>query len=302
VKEFETSPMIFLDPLIGESWEAHFLTSSFDWLTGEARYAHTWRGPAGGGVYYSGNAFYTTASIVTDPIVLTGEYLQEDSFLVEGYGQSYVTLPLVIREPGYTLLSRHLAIINPHEGKAYGGEISSSKIFGTELSASLARIDHPDKAQDYLESYLTGYREWSGFTFKGIYALQKTGEQEPSHNIVIEPLIYFNEKTTILFDLEFQSAEEYSERVSHFYGLSEFSLSPYGSIGVEGGRLMEWDSGKADFAPEYFVRVYIDGTFAENYKITLAYGKRPGGFTCSGGTCRYEPAFEGFELKLLSSF
>jgi hypothetical protein len=40
----------------------------------------------------------------------------------------------------------------------------------------------------------------------------------------------------------------------------------------------------------------------ENHDATLFVGSRQGGFICIGGRCRWEPEFEGVELKLFSHF
>ncbi|MGC9316358.1 MAG: DUF6029 family protein, partial [bacterium] len=161
---------------------------------------------------------------------------------------------------------------------------------------------HPVDANDYTEAYFQAYREWDKIALRGIYEIQLPGEEDPTHNIVLEPLYYFTDRASLLLDFEFQSGVEFDEKATNLYGLAEFTLSPYGAIGIEGGSIQEWSLEHEKLEPENFVRFYIDGDIAKNHKLTLAYGKRPGGFTCSGGTCRMEPQFEGFELKLSSSF
>ncbi len=293
-----------LPGLIGETYEVH-ATPVAGPANADFRYAKTWRGPEGGGVEYQGDAIYGSASTFFGPVTLFGEFISVDSFIVKGYGDEnsqYITLPLIVRQPSYTLISRHLAIINPREATAYSAELGLFHILNGEITASFAMIDPPGTASDYTEGYLELYRDWDRLSMKGIYEMQSTGEEDPTHNVVLEPLYYFTDRASLLLDLEFQTGTEFDETATNLYGLAEFTLSPYGAIGVEGGTIQEWDSETAGLETENFVRFYIDGEVAKNHKLTLAYGKRPGGFTCSGGTCRIEPQFEGFELKLSSSF
>ncbi len=292
-----------LPDLIGETWEAR-IVPMFGPLSAEVHYAQTWQKDLQYGDSYNGEVIYGSGSTFFGPITLFGEFLMADSFLVEGYGDTLVltTLPLIIRQPSYTLMSRHLAELDPRDVTAFGGEALISPVFGSDITTSFAMLDNPDDYNDYFELYCSVFREWEKLTFTGIYEFQQTSDDPPTHNVVLEPLIYLNDRTSLLMDFELQFGEELGESAAHLYGLAEFARSPYGAIGLEGGRLMQWNDETAGLEPEYFARIYIDGEIAQNHKLTLAFGKRPGGFTCSGGTCRFEPAFNGFELKLSSSF
>ncbi len=290
-----------LPDMIGETYEIH-ANPEYGPVAANFRYAQTWRGPTGGGVDHTGSIIHGSLSGFFGPVTFFGEFVTSDSFIVKGYGEDYVTLPLIVHQPSYTLMSRHLAILNPREVTAFSGELGIFPIFDTEITASFAMVDHPVDANDYTEAYFQAYREWDKIALRGIYQMQLSGEEDPTHNIVVEPLYYFNDRASLLLDFEFQSGVEFDEKATNLYGLAEFTLSPYGAIGVEGGSIQEWSLENNKLEPENFVRFYIDGDIAKNHKLTLAYGKRPGGFTCSGGTCRMEPQFEGFELKLSSSF
>jgi hypothetical protein len=298
---YDVEAWSMLPALIGETYEVH-ATPTVGPFDADIRYAQTWRGHSGGGVEYRGNVLSGSASAFVGPLTFYGEFLAVDSFIVKGYAEDYVTLPLVVRQPSYTLVSRHLALINPREATAFSGEIGISPVLDSDITASFAMIDHPEVSADYKEAYIDFHRNWGELSLKAAYQLQMAGEEDPTHNFIIEPLYYFTERKSLLLDLEFQSGVEFGEKATNLYGLAEFTLSPIGAIGVEGGRIQEWDLETNGLKPDNFIRIYIDGEIVKNHKLTLAYGKRPGGFTCSGGTCRMEPEFQGFELKLSSSF
>ena len=39
-----------------------------------------------------------------------------------------------------------------------------------------------------------------------------------------------------------------------------------------------------------------------NTRVQLSYGRNRAGFVCSGGVCRYSPAYTGINLLLTTSF
>ena len=289
-----------LADMIGETWEVRAMPSWREFAA-EVHYAETWRGENPGGYQLDGSALYITASAAAGPVTLFGQYLQADSFLVNGYGSgsALVTLPLVVRQPSYTLMSRHLEELSPVEVTAVSEEVFVFLNSGWELEGSFALVAKPDD-ENYYEIYGSLQNDWGDLHLKGLYELQQFPGDDILHNVVIEPLYYLSDRASLLADFELQTGTEYGQDVTHFYGLTEFALSPYGAVGIEGGALEEYSGGELE--TQYFARLYIDGRIAENHRLTLAVGRRPGGFTCSGGSCRYEPEFEGVELKLTSSF
>lgn len=55
------------------------------------------------------------------------------------------------------------------------------------------------------------------------------------------------------------------------------------------------------FKDKHFYNVFIARTQGA-HRISLAYVKQVAGINCSGGVCRYEPAFSGLRLSITSSF
>ncbi len=291
-------PDSILDDLKGEIWGAN-IAPEIGPFYAEAQYSASWRSETDGGDFQSGDLIYGNASAFAGPIVIFGEYLQAEDFIAEGYGDNsqLVTLPLIVHQPSYTLMSRHLAEIDPMDTRAFGGELSYSFGIGDAMLSAASVGDIDGEADGYLEIYGSTYLDFESLSGKIVAEYQDFPGDDEAINIVVEPLYYLNERASILLDIEFQTGVEYGEDVTNYYGLMEFALSPYGSAGIEGGSISSGDGGN-----ETFGRFYLDIAVGERNKLTLAYGKRPGGFTCSGGSCRYEPEFDGFEFKLVSSF
>ncbi len=60
-------------------------------------------------------------------------------------------------------------------------------------------------------------------------------------------------------------------------------------------------SESSKFKDKHFYNVFIARTQGA-HRISLAYVKQVAGINCSGGVCRYEPAFSGLRLSVTSSF
>lgn len=93
------------------------------------------------------------------------------------------------------------------------------------------------------------------------------------------------------------------------YALAEFSIAPKWSFSIED--MMTLDPKKyyeksnlrvSDTSkPVHFYTLFISYTEKAN-KFSLAYVRQPDGINCTGGVCRYEPAFSGIKLAIKSSF
>ncbi|HHS50472.1 MAG TPA: hypothetical protein ENN07_05090 [candidate division Zixibacteria bacterium] len=278
----------------GEVWGVRAMPQ-FGAFYGEAQYSRGWRNNIAGGDFAEGGIFYGNTSFFLGSFVFFGEYLQADGFPARGYDENswLISLPLIVHQPAYALMSRHLKEIDPRDSRAFSGEISTSIERGDILLSAASVSDIDGEKDAYYEIYGSFGYEFDKISAKFVTQYQELAGDDWAMNLVLEPLLYLTDRSALILDFEFQTAVEYGENITNLYGSAEYSLSPHGSIGIEGGRIGE-DS-------ELFARGYIDFNLGA-HKLTLGYGKRPGGWTCSGGSCRYEPEFEGFEFKLLSNF
>ena len=63
-------------------------------------------------------------------------------------------------------------------------------------------------------------------------------------------------------------------------------------MGIEGGIINE----------ESMIRAFTDLDFFESVRLRIGLGKRPNGFSCSGGICRNEESFEGVEVEVVVTY
>jgi hypothetical protein len=84
-----------------------------------------------------------------------------------------------------------------------------------------------------------------------------------------------------------------------FVGL-EYAMAPKWGIAVSDMYNVS-PSETSRFKGQHFYNVFVSRTQGA-HRISLAYVKQVSGINCSGGVCRYEPAFSGLKLSITSSF
>lgn len=71
-----------------------------------------------------------------------------------------------------------------------------------------------------------------------------------------------------------------------------------------------WNCEKSEKNFNYFTDEYnllhyyqVGASFTHSrYRVQLSYGRNRAGYVCSGGVCRYQPAYTGVNLSLTASF
>ena len=76
----------------------------------------------------------------------------------------------------------------------------------------------------------------------------------------------------------------------------ELELPPRWSIDAILETNNKYDEQRVDEPEGPFPAGQITYTISRGGNLNLWYGKRQAGFLCSGGVCKYEPAFEGLEI------
>ena len=127
-------------------------------------------------------------------------------------------------------------------------------------------------------------------------------------NIFVADVTYkFNKKSSLHAELQYLMAdyrgadpEAYESFPTSRYegdwvaGLLEFSFAPSWSVYVSD----MWNYDKSDLH-------YYNAGFSytkSRTRVQLSYGRNREGWICSGGVCRYQPAYTGLNLVLTSSF
>ena len=112
-------------------------------------------------------------------------------------------------------------------------------------------------------------------------------------NIFVGDVTYkFNRKNSLRVEAQYLWSDEYEG--DWVAGLVEYSMAPKWSIFFSD--MYNIDLTKTN---------YYSGGFSYTHnrtRVQLSYGRNRAGYVCSGGVCRYSPAYTGFNLVLTSSF
>lgn len=107
-----------------------------------------------------------------------------------------------------------------------------------------------------------------------------------------------NEKKSIRGELQYMSTQQ--DYGSWIFGLIEYNIAPKWSFAVSDMYNIKPNTKhvkKAHHYPNAFIAYTHDA-----HRFTFQYVKQVEGINCTGGVCRYEPAFSGFKLGITSSF
>jgi hypothetical protein len=118
-----------------------------------------------------------------------------------------------------------------------------------------------------------------------------------------------NEKKSFRFEFEYMDTKQ--DYGSWVYALLEYDVAPRWSVSVSdmyninvNRNADNPNSSDANFATEKgnnYPTVYAAYTKGP-HRFSLAYVKQTDGINCSGGVCRYEPAFSGVKATITTSF
>ncbi len=270
-----------------------------------------------------GTGFYAVATTAIGRLGLLGEYKDYDRLVFDNAaGIAYILPPAGLREHQYNLLNRH-----PHQ-------LDTRDEVGFQIEATY----HTDAV---LEQGKTSFLfNWAytrnhdpdvqqGNHFDDVYG--EISQEFASDALLVGGLSYqrsFDSPETPdpLLTL-WTPLADYRRPLGERYGLhlqyehqhaSSDRLGSYDTefIVIEGSRspnlsvsMLIESTNKSDVQlalqgedDTFFLGGEIAYTLFDQHELTLFVGSRNAGFVCVGGVCRFEPAFDGAELKLISRF
>ena len=144
-------------------------------------------------------------------------------------------------------------------------------------------------------------KKWKSLILYSYQEDNKNNVSYKSHIFVGDVTHKFNRKMSLRFELQYLlSGNDESEwdgihsEGDWVAGLVEFNLAPHWSFYVQD----MYNLGQSK-------KHYYNGGFSYTHnrtRVQLSYGRNRAGYICSGGVCRYSPAYTGVNLMLTSSF
>jgi len=264
-----------------------------------------------------GYGLYLSSSLALSGLALTVEFKDYDRIALRtGDGLEYNSPPALTREHTYSLFSRHPHTLDLDDETGLQAEASLSPLEDTSvlLNYSYTAVHDGGPAATaepelfgqwgtpvFREAYLEISREL-GHTASLVAAGGRSRlEEATTHTGVIDLSIYLDGLNTLRGELQGQHTEEHGEYDDHMLTV-EYTRAPRLSLSFVGERTNKSDLQKLPGEAGRWFFVQLDYQVSGNHDATLFLGSRQGGFICTGGRCRWEPEFEGVELKLLSYF
>lgn len=217
--------------------------------------------------------------------------------------------PIVARLRPQRLMARYTPASQDISEQALGGDVLLSPNDDLSITLNYTHINTLEDVKLYREAYFDAeYRGWDRFILQvGTQYMQYNQElyQVKANVPIVESLIPFfeltyriNDKHSIRTEWEYQHTEQ--DYGSWIFGLIEYNISPKFSFSVSD--MYNTSPGPAALTgSHHYYNVFAAYTKGP-HRFTAAYVKQVEGINCTGGVCRYEPAFSGVRLGLTSSF
>ena len=270
----------------------------------------------------AGTNIFTTLGYSTKGFSILGQYKRTDHFIMrtsplQTLNQGLMAiLPPMARQNTYRLSSRYNAATQDVGEQAAQLDITVvpiKKKLTLNLNLSNIYTLEPIEGKTGDERFLL-YREanfnalWkinkkmkliAGFQFQQYN--QDRYEQKPGVPIVqtlipyAELRIRMKKRKSLRVELSYMATEQ--DYGSWAYALAEFNMKNFSF----------WASTMINVIPKKYSKVEVFYEFGANYthksnKFEIGYNRQVEGIVCTGGVCRYQPAFNGVQFNVVSSF
>ena len=266
-----------------------------------------------------GQGFYGNLNFYFESFSLLGEYKYYDniSFTSNDGTVNYNTPPAVRLDYTYILPNRHPSPINPDNEQGFQFAAGYNLDEENYLTAAYTQTNSLSASSYYQretgsnvsvttqlrEVYITAQRDWSDAltTIAAFSYNEELATNTENITPILESRFYFDEINTIKVILEHQHSTARSTEEKYYTDVLaiEYLRSPKFNIAL----VAELETREP--SAEYVVRkfwsfIQVGYKFGQLTDVSLLVGTRQAGNICIGGVCRYEPAFQGVELKILT--
>ena len=261
-----------------------------------------------------GNVIYTSLAYSKKGLGLTGQFKRTQDFVLRTSPNQTLLqgvldfLPPMSRQNSLRLPARYAPATQYLGELAFDFDGTYTPKTGYTFELSYSYINNLNNTHLWTE--LFGQFEYShskkySFVLGGQYVFynQLVYRSEPLPNLTaITPFSEFTYKFTrrnsLRLELQYQSTKE--DYGSFLFGLIEFDIAPTWSFSISDMYNIVPNPEKIPDQIHYY-NFFVSYTKGAN-RFALSYARQIAGINCSGGVCRYEPAFNGVKFALTSSF
>lgn len=132
-----------------------------------------------------------------------------------------------------------------------------------------------------------------------------------SHIFVADVTYKFNKKHSLRVEAQYLLDDDNAYEGDWVAALVEYNFAPMFSFYIsdmwncekvdEGRNPNNYEHITGDYELLHYYQVGASFTHSR-YRVQLSYGRNRAGYVCSGGVCRYQPAYTGINLSLTASF
>lgn len=266
-----------------------------------------------------GEAFYGSLNFYYDVFSIVGEYKYYDNYAFTSNDGTifYNTAPSLRKEYTYMLLNRHPSPLDQSNEEGYAVEVNYNISDETSLIANYGITNTLPTSSYYQrvnnlslpivtqleEIYLQAAHNWSE-SLTTILALgynEELSTNTKNFTPILENKFYFDDINTIKLVLEHQQTENLTTDEKYYDDVIaiEYLRSPNFNVSLV-TEMQTKEPEEGNVVRKIWSFIQFGYKLANHSDISLLIGTRQAGNICIGGICRYEPAFQGVELKILT--
>jgi Family of unknown function (DUF6029) len=217
------------------------------------------------------------------------------------------------------LMSRYTPASQDISEMAGSANLSLAPNDVTNFTLTYTHINTLNNAELYREGFVeANYQGLDKWIFQGgaqyleynVEIYQNKSKPQILHAITpfAEVTYRITELKSVRAEVQYMNAEE--DYGSWIFAILEYNLAPKWSVSVSDMYNVKQNKGETNpnyipgvtlKAPNHYYSMFTAYTKGA-HRFTLAYVKQTDGINCSGGVCRYEPAFSGVKATITSSF
>ena len=265
----------------------------------------------------SGNVVYSTLGYARKGIAINLTGKRTENFVMRTSPNEILLRgmlnwqPIVARIRPQRLMARYTPPSQDISEMALGTDVLLSPNDDIDVTLNYTHINTLEDVALYREAYAEinyrGFEKW--ILQAGVQILEYNQKIYQVKDVpmvkAITPfteIIYrFNDKTSLRTEWEYMSTEQ--DFGSWVFGLVELNVAPKLSFAVSDMYTADLNkknpSGIKD--PQHYYSFFTAYT-AGPHRFTAAYVRQVDGINCTGGVCRYEPAFSGLKFTVTSTF
>lgn len=221
-------------------------------------------------------------------------------------------MPPTARQNSLRLIARYNAASQELDESATSLDVTYSPAKGYTLNLSMSGIyDNTFKTNYFREVYLDCEFKKSkkvkallGFQYlqynEQFYVREGFAKQN-IYSAFGELSVKINKKMSIRTELQYQNCK--NDFGQWLYGLIEFNVAPNFSFSATDMWNFDPNENREDRIHKPVHYYSFLGAFTyHQHRLSLAYVRQVSGIVCTGGVCRFEPAFNGARLNFTTSF